>query len=117
MARPSSRLRMAYFPLPEAEARRIRQHLIYPPFSFTALDPCAGEGKALAVLAEGTQGQRCGIEALGMPEGGRSSSQNAIGALSPRAETLSGKSAPHMPGAEIRAKRRQALIRVNIDWD
>jgi hypothetical protein len=31
--------------------------------------------------------------------------------------TFMAKSAPHMPGAEIRAKRRQALIRVNIDWD
>ena len=62
MARPPSRLRMGYFPLPEAEARRIRQHLIFPASSFTALDPCAGEGKALAVITEGTRGQRCGIE-------------------------------------------------------
>jgi SAM-dependent methyltransferase len=53
---------MAYFPLPEAEARRIRQHLIYPASNFTVLDPCAGEGKALAAITEGTQGQRCGIE-------------------------------------------------------
>ena len=62
MARPSSRLRMAYYPLPEAEARRICRYLIFPTSSFTALDPCAGEGKALAVVTEGTQGQRCGIE-------------------------------------------------------
>ena len=62
MARPSSRLRMGYFPLPEAEARRMRQHLIFPASSFTALDPCAGEGEALAVITEGTRGQRCGIE-------------------------------------------------------
>jgi SAM-dependent methyltransferase len=53
---------MGYFPLAEAEACRIRQHLIYPPSSFASLDPCAGEGKALAVITEGTQGQRCGIE-------------------------------------------------------
>jgi SAM-dependent methyltransferase len=53
---------MGYFPLPEAEARRIRQHLVFPASSFTALDPCAGEGKALAVITEGTRGQRCGIE-------------------------------------------------------
>jgi hypothetical protein len=62
MARPTSKMRMGYFPLPEAEARRIRQHLLFATSSFTALDPCAGEGKALAVLTEGTQGQRCGIE-------------------------------------------------------
>jgi hypothetical protein len=53
---------MGYFPLPEAEARRIRQQLVFPASSFTALDPCAGEGKALAVITEGTRGQRCGIE-------------------------------------------------------
>jgi hypothetical protein len=62
MARPTSKLRMGYFPLPEAEARRIRQHLLFPTSSFTALDPCAGEGKALAVITEGTRGQHCGIE-------------------------------------------------------
>jgi SAM-dependent methyltransferase len=53
---------MGYFPLPEAEARRIRQHLIFPPSCFTALDPCAGEGKALAVITTGGRCQRCGIE-------------------------------------------------------
>jgi SAM-dependent methyltransferase len=62
LARPTSRLRMGYFPLPEAEARRIRPHLIFPASSFTALDACAGEGKALAVTTEATRGQRCGIE-------------------------------------------------------
>ena len=62
MARPTSRLRMGYFPLPEAEAHRIRKHLVFPASSFTALDPCAGEGKALAVVTEGTRGQRCEIE-------------------------------------------------------
>ena len=62
MARPASRLRMGYFPLPEVEARRIRQHLSFPPSDFTALDPCAGEGKALAAITDGTRGQRCGIE-------------------------------------------------------
>jgi uncharacterized methyltransferase DUF6094 len=62
MARPTSKLRMGYFPLPEAEARRIRQHLVFPASSFTALDPCAGEGKPLGVITEGTRGQRCGIE-------------------------------------------------------
>jgi SAM-dependent methyltransferase len=62
MSRPQSRVRMGYFPLPEAEARRILQHIKFPPSSFTALDPCAGEGKALAVITEGTKGQSYGIE-------------------------------------------------------
>jgi Uncharacterised methyltransferase family (DUF6094) len=62
MARPTSKVRMGYFPLPEAEARRIRQHVIFPASNFTALDPCAGEGKALAVITDGGRCQRCGIE-------------------------------------------------------
>jgi len=62
MARPSSKVRMGYFPLPEAEARRIRQHVIFPASNFTVLDPCAGEGKALAVITDGGRCQRCGIE-------------------------------------------------------
>jgi hypothetical protein len=61
MARIQSLARMGYFPLPEPDARRIRQHLVYPS-GFAALDPCAGEGKALAVITEGANGQRCGIE-------------------------------------------------------
>ncbi len=62
MARISALERMGFFPLPEAEARRIRGHLVYPATKFTALDPCAGEGKALALITEGAPGKRCGIE-------------------------------------------------------
>jgi SAM-dependent methyltransferase len=62
MSRKAAMLRMNYFPLPEAEARRIRGHLAYPASLFTALDPCAGDGKALALITEAGQGQRCGIE-------------------------------------------------------
>jgi hypothetical protein len=53
---------MGHFPLPEAEARRIRQHVIFPASDFSALDPCAGEGKALAVITDRARCQRCGIE-------------------------------------------------------
>jgi SAM-dependent methyltransferase len=62
MARISALERMGFFPLPEAEARRIRRHVLYPASKLTALDPCAGEGKALALITEGASGQRCGIE-------------------------------------------------------
>lgn len=62
MARLASILRLGYFPLPDVEAGRIRRHLAYRTSHFAALDPCAGEGKALAVITEGAQGQRCGIE-------------------------------------------------------
>jgi SAM-dependent methyltransferase len=62
MARPQGKLRMGYVPLPDAEARRIRQHLIYPASGFTALDPCVGEGRALETIAENATGHRYGIE-------------------------------------------------------
>lgn len=62
MARIWSLAKMGFFPLPEPEARRIRQHLLYPASNFAALDPCAGEGRALAIITEHAQGQRCGIE-------------------------------------------------------
>jgi len=62
MARIRSTLKMGYFPLPQPEACRIRKYLLYPAGKFVALDPCAGEGKALAAITEGAKGQRCGIE-------------------------------------------------------
>lgn len=61
MARPQAKLRMGYVPLPEAEARRMRRHLIYPA-SFAGLDPCAGEGRALELITENANGHRYGIE-------------------------------------------------------
>jgi len=60
MSRPQSRARMGYFPLAGAGAHRIRQHLIYPSSSFAALDPCAGEGKALAVWSISQGGSNVG---------------------------------------------------------
>jgi len=62
MSRPQNKLRMGYFPLPEAEAQRIRRYLAYGDADFYALDPCAGEGRALATIAERARGRRYGIE-------------------------------------------------------
>jgi len=62
MSRPQNKLRMGYVPLPEAEASRIRRHLTYPTTGFAALDPCAGEGRALELITEGASGYRHGIE-------------------------------------------------------
>ena len=59
--RIEARVRLGYYPLPLAEAERIRQHLQLTP-GFVALDPCIGEGHALAAITAGVQGQRCGIE-------------------------------------------------------
>lgn len=62
MARPQSKLRMGYVPLPEVEARRIRRHLFYPTAGIAALDPCAGEGRALELITENGNAHRYGIE-------------------------------------------------------
>ena len=62
MSREENKLRMAYFPLPELEAQRIRRHLAYGDAGFSALDPCIGEGQALATITAGTSGRRYGIE-------------------------------------------------------
>jgi len=62
MSRPQNKLRMGYVPLPEAEARRIRRHLMYSAAGLAALDPCAGEGRALELITEGASGHRHGIE-------------------------------------------------------
>src|SRR5438874_10793416 len=59
--RIEARVRLGYYPLPSAEAERIRQHLQLTP-GFVALDPCIGEGHALAAITAGVEGHRCGIE-------------------------------------------------------
>ena len=59
--RIEGRVRLGYFPLPLPEAERIRQHLQLTP-GFVALDPCAGEGHALAAITTGVEGHSCGIE-------------------------------------------------------
>ena len=59
--RIEARVRLGYYPLPLAEAERIRQHLQLTP-GFVALDPCIGEGHALAAITASVHGQRCGIE-------------------------------------------------------
>jgi SAM-dependent methyltransferase len=53
---------MGYVPLAEAEAHRIRHHLMFASAPVAVLDPCAGEGRALGLVTEGTNGFRYGIE-------------------------------------------------------
>ena len=59
--RIEGRIRLGYFPLPLPEAERIRRHLQLTA-EFVALDPCIGEGHALATITAGVEGHRCGIE-------------------------------------------------------
>jgi hypothetical protein len=61
MARIAARLKLGYYPLVENEAKRIRQFLQFPN-SCAAIDPCAGTGRALALIACDTGARLYGIE-------------------------------------------------------
>ena len=62
MARLAAKARCNYFPLPDREAALIRSCLSLPDQPFSALDPCAGEGRAMAVITESSRAIRYGIE-------------------------------------------------------
>ena len=59
--RPHGKTKLGFFPLPIAEADRLRSCLVFPE-AFSALDPCVGDGAAFTHLLEGTQSHRYGIE-------------------------------------------------------
>ena len=60
--RNAGRTRMGFFPLPLAEARRIRQFLLLPNGPASALDPCVGDGAAFAEITSDGEVLRYGIE-------------------------------------------------------
>jgi len=57
----AGRLKLGFYPLPVAEATRIRAHLQFPE-EFAAVDPCVGDGVAFARLLEPTTAHAYGIE-------------------------------------------------------
>lgn len=59
--RLAGRLKLGFYPLPTAQAERIRLHLQYPA-EFAALDPCVGDGTAFSKLLESTGAHAHGIE-------------------------------------------------------
>ena len=59
--RPHGKIKLGFFPLPIAEATRLRTHLIFPS-EFSALDPCVGDGTAFTHLLKNTAAHRYGIE-------------------------------------------------------
>ena len=59
--RPHGKTKLGFFPLPLAEAVRLKNCLGFSS-EFSALDPCAGDGMALVRLLEGTEARRYGIE-------------------------------------------------------
>lgn len=60
--RNAGRLKLGYYPLPLSEAQRLRAHLVIPEQSFTALDPCVGDGRAFQMLVARTAALKYGIE-------------------------------------------------------
>jgi tRNA1(Val) A37 N6-methylase TrmN6 len=60
--RSQAKLKLGYYPLALAEARRIRNYLQFPNEQASILDPCAGTGTALCALSDGAAVRRYGIE-------------------------------------------------------
>ncbi len=59
--RPLGQTKLGFFPLPAAEALRLKNWLAFPE-QFSALDPCVGDGVAFAQLLQGVPARRYGIE-------------------------------------------------------
>ncbi len=62
MARLAAKAKCTHYPLPDRAAELIRSCLTIPAQPCSALDPCAGEGRAMAVITEPSQAVRYGIE-------------------------------------------------------
>ncbi|MGE5112905.1 MAG: DUF6094 domain-containing protein [Acidobacteriaceae bacterium] len=61
MARPFSRVKLGYYPLPLEETQNIRTLLI-PSEAYSALDPCAGDGAALLEITKDSDAHIAAIE-------------------------------------------------------
>src|SRR5688572_24090703 len=60
--RTQARLKLGYYPLATAEARRIRRYLQFSNESASVLDPCAGTGAALCTITDAAALRRYGVE-------------------------------------------------------
>ena len=60
--RLKAKLRLGFYPLAVADAKRIRNYLQFPNEPASILDPCAGTGAALHAVSEGAPVRRYGIE-------------------------------------------------------
>ena len=61
MSRPSSRIKLGYYPLPIEEARNISA-LLMSSAPYAAIDPCAGEGTALLEITKDADAHLAAIE-------------------------------------------------------
>lgn len=76
--RLAGRTRLGFYPLPLPEAERIRRFLAFPEKQCRALDPCVGEGAALAAITSDKGVLRYGVEL----EAGRAEQASAKGKVS-----------------------------------
>jgi len=60
--RLAGRMKLGFYPLPLAEADRIRKLLEFPSAEFSAVDPCIGDGAAFARITADSTARRYGIE-------------------------------------------------------
>lgn len=60
--RLAGKQKLGYFPLPLAEAERIRRFLVFPVSGCAALDPCIGDGGAFKAITRDEQVIRYGVE-------------------------------------------------------
>ena len=81
--RPHGKTKLGFFPLPIAEAERLRNCLTFP-FEFSALDPCVGNGVAFTHLLHGVTAHRYGIEI----DANRAEQARALGIKTLQANTM-----------------------------
>lgn len=81
--RPHGKIKLGFFPLPIAEAARLRNCLILPA-EFSAVDPCVGDGVAFTHLLKNTAAHRYGIEI----DANRAEQARALGVETVHANTM-----------------------------
>jgi len=81
--RPHGQTKLGFFPLPIAEAERLKHWLNFPD-EFSALDPCVGDGVAFAQLLQNVACNRYGIEV----DANRSEQARALGIETLQANTM-----------------------------
>src|SRR6267154_3375976 len=82
--RNAGRLKLGFYPLPIAEAKRLKGYLSIPDKSFSAIDPCVGNGVAFGHLLDGIHAQRYGVEL----DGSRALEASSLGIKVWHADTL-----------------------------
>ena len=60
--RNAARIKLGYYPLPDAEAEHLRRLLVFPEENASVIDPCVGTGRALHLITESGNVERHGVE-------------------------------------------------------